>query len=276
MTRQEAPELETRTTQLPVELRAVGARRIGGYAAVFDDPSRDLGGFVEQIGKRAFAKGEGDGWPGAVCRFNHSDEMLLGTVQSGTLKLSTDNRGLNYVVSLPECRGDVVELVGRGDVAYSSFAFQAYQDDWGYQDGTALRTLLSVRLIDVSPVVTPAYGSTSAGLRSLARFVDAPIEDVMKRADRDELRAFFVRTGSPRIEARAKPTPQASGSISGREALIEILGKRWPDDSTKAPEPRSGLRALVDTWALRWPDEPHEPKSGAVALIETLGRRWTE
>jgi uncharacterized protein len=172
----EAPEKETRITALPVELRAAtdSSRRIGGLAAAFDAPSRDLGGFIEKIDRRAFNKSEGDGWPGAVCRFNHSDEMLLGTVQSGTLDLSIDNRGLNYVVALPECRSDVLELVSRRDIAYSSFAFQTYDDSWGYEDGTALRTLLSVRLIDVAPVVTPAYTSTSAGLRSLARFVDAP------------------------------------------------------------------------------------------------------
>jgi uncharacterized protein len=251
----EPPELESRITALPVEVRGVvgGSHRIGGLAAAFNSPSRDLGGFVEKVAEKAFAKSAGDGWPGAVCRFNHSDEMLLGTVQSGTLDLSIDNRGLNYVVALPECRQDVWELVQRHDIAYSSFAFQTYSDDWGYQDGTALRTLLSVRLIDVAPVVTPAYTSTSAGLRSLARFVDAPLADVAERAQRNELRAFFVRT--------------------------DATGRWWPPTAVTAraiaaatPTPHQRLAELMRHGPYGPP--PTTPKDGRVALTEIMGRRW--
>jgi HK97 family phage prohead protease len=271
MTRQEAPELETRVTGLPVELRAAagGSHRIGGLAAVFGVPSRDLGGFTEQLDSRVFNKSQGDNWPDVVARFNHEDTMLLGTTRSGTLSLRVDNRGLDYTVTLPEHRGDVLELVSRGDVANSSFAFQSYDDTWDFEDGTPLRTLLSARLIDVSPVVNPAYGSTSAGLRSLARHVDAPIADVIDLSNRHGLRKLFVRTDSGRspVETRTQPTlaerrlqllnmrypggRPPGGGKDARQALTELLGRRWPDHEIKAP--KSGRQALIETLGKRWP-----------------------
>jgi uncharacterized protein len=266
MKRPEPPELETRLTHLRVELRAAGgSRRIGGYAAVFGVPSRNLGGFTEQLDSRVFNKSAGDNWPDVMARFNHEDTMLLGTTRSGTLSLRVDNRGLDYTVTLPEHRGDVLELVARGDVTNSSFAFQSYDDDWDYRDGVALRTLKSARLIDVAPVVNPAYVDTTAGLRSLARFADAPLEDVVQRAERDELRAFFVRTGSPPVETRDKPTPQ--------QRLIELM-RHGPDGPppVSRPTPHERLIELMR----HGPDgpPPTTPKDGRMAYIETMGRRF--
>src|SRR4029079_18559514 len=102
-------EIERLTTRHAVELRGAGgaSRRIGGLAAVFGKDSQNLGGFVERVAPSFFNKSRGDGWPNVVCRWNHSDEHLLGSIRGGTLQLSIDSTGLNYDVDLPECRGDV-------------------------------------------------------------------------------------------------------------------------------------------------------------------------
>lgn len=153
-----------------VEARADGeARRIGGYAAKFNRRSQNLGGFVERIDPSFFAKSAADGWPGVMARWNHDDAYLLGTTAAGTLALDIDDVGLDYTVGLPSTRADVWELVERGDVRQSSFAFITIDDDWTLdENGFPLRTLLSGRLVDVAPVNTPAYLDTSTGLRSLA------------------------------------------------------------------------------------------------------------
>ncbi|MGO8937806.1 MAG: HK97 family phage prohead protease [Mycobacterium sp.] len=52
-----------------MDLRSAGSRRIGGYAAVFGVKSEPLGGFVEQVDRRAFNKSTADGWPGVLARF---------------------------------------------------------------------------------------------------------------------------------------------------------------------------------------------------------------
>src|ERR1700682_1817221 len=98
-----------------------------------------------------------------ICRVNHLDSALLGTVKAGTLRLDIDGRGLHYEVDLPNTSAgnDVAELVGRGDVTNSSFSFICSQDTWSVDaDGTPLRTLVSVRLVDCAPVTSPAYSST--------------------------------------------------------------------------------------------------------------------
>lgn len=190
-------DAERRFTSVRVEVRA-GAdtkQTIGGYAAKFMRMSQNLGGFVEQIDRGFFNKSRGDGWPGVVARYNHDDNLLLGTSGAATLRLGTDEVGLSYEVDLPAARSDVYELVQRGDVRQSSFAFIAFEDDWTTTDqGFPLRTLLSGRLLDVAPVNTPAYEDTSVGLRSLARKFDAPLEEVRKLAAENELVRFFKRT----------------------------------------------------------------------------------
>ena len=85
-----------------------------------------------------------------------------------------------------------------------------------------MRMLVTGRLIDVAPVTVPAYPDTTVGLRSLAKFVGAPIEDVKEKAAENELRAFFVRTDKTAAPKKKEPK-------SGPAALMEILAKR-PDD----------------------------------------------
>ncbi len=204
-------DAERRFTSVPVEIRAGSDKAtIGGYAAKFDRMSQNLGGFVERIAPGFFNKSRGDGWPGVMARYNHDDNMLLGTSGAGTLRLALDEIGLEYSIDLPAARSDVYELVQRGDVRQSSFAFIAFEDEWTTSDqGFPLRTLVSGRLMDVAPVNTPAYEDTSVGLRSLAAKFDAPLEEVRALAAQNELSKFFKRTDT-QDPKQAKRSAQAA------------------------------------------------------------------
>jgi len=101
--------------------------------------------------------------------------MLLGRTASGTLDLRDSEDGLDYEVRLPDATyaRDLAALAERGDVRNSSFAFRLMPggDEWGLTDqGSPLRTLLrgGGALVDVAPVVSPAYPDATSGLRSLA------------------------------------------------------------------------------------------------------------
>lgn len=214
-------ELERRYTSLAVELRAADDKaRIGGYAAVFNKQSRNLGGFVETIDPAAFNKSRGDGWPEVIARYNHDDNQLLGTIAGGTLWLAIDDTGLLYEVDPPKSRADILELVQRGDVRKSSFAFRTMDDDWALTDqGFPLRSLLSAQLVDVAPVNIPAYADTSAGLRSLALKFHVEIEEVRSMAAADELKKFFVRT-----DRDGKPVPKEK-TILGASARMKMLSR---------------------------------------------------
>lgn len=187
--------METRPLPGVVEFRASdrGIGKLTGYAAVFGKLSQNLGGFVEKVASGAFNKTLKDGAP-VFARFNHENNLLLGTTESGTLTLSADRTGLRYVVELPDTSAgrDVKALAERGDLRYSSFAFQTVEDAWDLTpDGFPLRTLKVVRLIDVAPVTDPAYRDTTTGMRSLAGHLHLKFEDVREAAAVGDLRPLF-------------------------------------------------------------------------------------
>jgi HK97 family phage prohead protease len=216
-------EIERRYVRCEAELRAEqGSRTIGGYASVFNKRSSNLGGFVEIVDSRAFNKSKGDGFPDVVARFNHQDQFLLGTTRSGTLKLSIDSDGLAYAVDVPQTRQDVYELVQRGDVTKSSFAFRTMQDDWSMtEDNFPQRTLMSVQLVDVAPVTIPAYPDSSAGLRSLAAAKEAEYEEVRALAQENELRKLFMRTD--KTSTVSKPDV---AKVTVEQARMELLARK--------------------------------------------------
>jgi HK97 family phage prohead protease len=209
----------------PVELRAgKDSRMIGGYALKFDRLSQNLGGYVERIAPSFANQSRSDGWPDVVCRYNHNDELLLGTTRSGTLKCSIDDVGLFYEVDVPQCRGDVLEMVARRDVAHSSFAFEVHEQEWGVSEQNfPQRTLISGRIIDVSPVSSPAYRDTSVAMRALAKHLDVPLEDVIQAHREKEIRKFFVRTDNVGEVVKARPP------ISAMAAKMALLAKRGDD-----------------------------------------------
>ena len=185
-------DTELRNMPGAVELRASdnGPGTLIGYASVFNRHSQNLGGFVERVDPDAFNKSLADKVP-VVARFNHKDDFLLGTTEAGTLVLRKDGTGLQYEVDLPDTSigRDVAVLARRGDLRYSSFAFQTIEDEWGYTDDEfPLRTLKAVKLADVAPVVSPAYRDTTTGLRSLATKLDVPFDRVAAAAAAGELR----------------------------------------------------------------------------------------
>jgi hypothetical protein len=217
-------ELERRFTVLRVELRTQDQqKRIGGYAIKWNEPSRNLGGFIERVDPAFTNKSRGDGWPNVMARYNHDNNFLLGTTAGGTLTLRVDATGLDYEIDPPSGRSDIVELVARGDVGSSSFAWdtRTTEDDWGMSEmGFPMRTLLSGQLVDVAPCNSglAAYPDATAGLRSLAVKMHAELEEVRTLAGENELRKLFVRTDGPEapkrltlVEARANLVRHQAG-----------------------------------------------------------------
>lgn len=225
-------DLERRFTPVPVQVRAEsGSRKIGGYAAMFDKLSRNLGGFVESVCPSAFNHTRANGWPDVIARYNHDDNMLLGTTGGNTLRLWTDETGLMYEVDPPQSRQDIVELIERGDVRKSSFAFRVdvNGDEWTLTDQDfPLRKLTSCQLVDVAPVNMPAYNDTSTGmrsvevaLRSLAEKMGAELPEVRKMAEENELKRFFVRTDN-----KGQPKAPKKRTLLGASAALELLARK--------------------------------------------------
>ena len=164
---------------------------IRGYAAVYNSDSEWMGGFYEQIATGAF-----DGVMDNDVRayFNHDENLLLGRVSSGTLRISTDKRGLFYEVDLPNTTyaNDLAELMKRGDVNQSSFAFLIEQDKWEQRDGVTYRIIEKVsRLLDVSPVSQPAYPDATSELK---RDLETETKEEAKAASVENTESEVVET----------------------------------------------------------------------------------
>lgn len=152
----------------------ISGRTVTGYAIVFNSPSEILvqGGrrFREIILPSAIDE---DILKSSDIRMllEHNPERLLARSNKGqgTLKYKITPRGVMYEFTAPNTSdGDyAVELLRRGDLTGSSFAFYAASDRW--EDKNEKRIITKIgRLYDFSIVSTPAYSETTSQVR--ARF----------------------------------------------------------------------------------------------------------
>jgi HK97 family phage prohead protease len=140
-----------------------------------------------------------------VASFNHDFSLLLGRQQSGTLRLREDAVGLSYEIDLPDTTigRDVATLLERRDLRGSSFAFVARKDEWTKAGGRSVRSVLDMRLVEVGPVVHPAYTTSSVGLGG-----GQPHLQLVGAGEREEP-VFYPRhaaeLGTPRPDERPAP-----------------------------------------------------------------------
>jgi HK97 family phage prohead protease len=164
---------EVPDAELTIETRANGTQVLTGYAAVYNRfslPLREGGSqFREIILPGAFDKilGRQRAKQDVVALLNHDSNMILGRTSSGTLELSSDDKGLRYTVTPPDTQvgRDTLELVRRRDLRGSSFAFAVdvgKGERWTSDEQGAVREIREVSLLaDVSVVLTPAYPASS-------------------------------------------------------------------------------------------------------------------
>ncbi len=213
---------ETRDFETQFEIREEGdGMTFVGYAAKFDQPSENLGGFVEYVERGAFSrslKSRND----VMLLWNHDAGQPLASTRSGTMKLTEDEIGLRVEAKLPQTTlgKDLAILLRDGIVGKMSFGFNVIKDAWN-SEGTE-RRLKSVRLFEVSAVVWPAYTSTEASVRGL--------DKVAQRAsvDADELADVMLR-----IEEGADLTPDQAELM---KSVVERLAPA-PEASTEEPQP---------------------------------------
>jgi HK97 family phage prohead protease len=194
---------------LEVKQSENGRTVIRGYAAVFESESQDLGGFYEIVERGAFDEVMKSN-PDVFGKYNH--ERVIGRTTSGTMRLMVDERGLRYEIDPPRSAADVVELIERGDVRGSSFAFRSSPKDESWQRDASGRMIRRIKkfsfLGDAGPVDTPAYLATETYVSKRA----------LEMAN-DE------RAASPVVEDTAEPVP-AGGAESVAEVPLEGEGEK--------------------------------------------------
>jgi HK97 family phage prohead protease len=164
-----------------LEVRAAsddGTGKAGGYAAVFNSDSHDLGGFIEVIEPGAFKRSLAQAQAGTLNIFAlwaHSDAQPLGSTGSGKLSLSEDERGLAFELDTKRFTPAQLDSLADGELRMS-FGFMVREQEWKeLEDGSILRTLKEVDLSEVSFVINPAYPDTSAAKRSLDKWQEGRV-----------------------------------------------------------------------------------------------------
>jgi HK97 family phage prohead protease len=183
------------------ELRAAGTAKnpkIEGYASVFGQVA-DIGSFKEVVQAGAFSRTLKSSTE-VVMLFNHDDSLLLGRRSAGNLSIEEDSIGLKFSCELANTSvaKDVYENLKAGNLRECSFGFcvdEPSGEQWTkLADGSMLRTLVSVKLFDVSVVSFPAYSGTSAVARNI---VPADLEQRMTRALGTDNAGGLIPSGGP-------------------------------------------------------------------------------
>lgn len=148
-------------------------RIIEGYAIVFNELSEDLGGFREMIMPEAVNE-ELINNSDIYYLYNHNNDSIplaRSNHGSGSLELTIDNKGLKYRFNC--LNTEFYELVKRGDLSKSSFAFSLPNDGSGEiweknSEYNYIRKITKIeQLFDCSAVLVPAYSATELYARNL-------------------------------------------------------------------------------------------------------------
>jgi HK97 family phage prohead protease len=189
-----------------------------GYAAVFNAWTniRDhLGTYEERIAPGAFKRSIGQRTP--VLQFDHGQHPLFGSLPLGGITaLREDKNGLFVRAKLSDnwLVEPVRDAIRDGGITGMSFRFRVV-DEWS-TDNTK-RTIKEVELLELGPVVFPAYDQTSVAVRSAIGALD------------DETRAELAR------ELVAALAPAETRDDSDEDSTSPVAGEPASDDGPDEP-----------------------------------------
>lgn len=159
---------------------------ISGYALLFNTLSKDLGGFKETIKANALDNVD---FSKVYMLFNHDYDKPLANVESKTLDLNVDDKGLAFTATLDSSVSyvsDVINQIQNGNIKSCSFGFDVDNSDDNADtftedhDGNVIRTINKIKdLFDVSLVTVPAYDETTVKVdkRSYNQFLNTKKEN---------------------------------------------------------------------------------------------------
>jgi len=136
--------------------------QIAGYSIIWDTPSTNLP-YTEIIHKGAL---DGVNLSDVLALYNHDFANVLGRVSAGTLKLNVDDRGLHYVMDIPDTTlgHDVYTNIKNGNLKGLSFRFTIANggEQWKQINGQPTRVISKIATMrEISVVSFPAYDDTS-------------------------------------------------------------------------------------------------------------------
>ncbi|WP_095347946.1 phage major capsid protein [Lentilactobacillus kefiri] len=153
-------------------------KQLEGYALMFNQPSKDLGGFIEEIDPQALQNTD---LSQVLFLNDHNFNQPIAKVGSG-LTLDVDDQGLHFVVDIDDSvsyEADLYNLIQKGVVNSMSFGFTLPDDGSGEQwsedptTGVVTRLITNIQaLYEISAVSLPAYNASSVATRGYDSFIN--------------------------------------------------------------------------------------------------------
>ena len=261
-----------------------------GYASVFNTESL-IGqlpwGFRETWAPGCFTKTLQESDVVALC--DHDMAKPLSRQSAGTLVLAQDDHGLAVDSDVPETTygQDLLINLENKNVAGMSVGFRVIKDAWEIlDDGSELRTIMEVQLIEVSTTAFPAFTDTEAGARAvdmrsvaLARTIrsmrstqmdgDEDLGTLAQAADAAVDEAMNLISGL-NIEDLDPDLQQALALVEAADAaldsLLVVLGVPDADEDTEDDPADGGNRSTEPAKATRTEENRNEPPSGGTRV----------
>lgn len=231
-------KIERRMMVSDLEVReGNGSVTFSGYASTYNQPY-SMGWYEETVHPAAFRRTLGRN-PDVRFLINH-DGLPLARTSSGTMRLSSDERGLKVEADLDPTDPDVARIVPkmkRGDLTQMSFGFRTIADEWSENNSKRSLRELDLNDGDVSIVTYPANGDTSAVIRSEegahAEALKSACADLEKRAASPADIAAVLQRALGYFAAIDSIVDDAQAEVA------DTLGVPNPDDQQDALEGKS-------------------------------------
>lgn len=245
---------ENLTRSVPFEIaRAEGTDglTLTGHGAVFNDWTEINsweGRFKERIAPGAFKKTIRENGHRVRLQFDHGTHPLIGSIPLGQIrKLKEDSVGLFVEARLSDnwLIQPVRDAIADDAIDGMSFRFGVEKDTWEKLD-TDLpeRTINEVRLLEVGPVVFPAYDKTDVGVRS--REIARQLLDADDDTRREVARAltFGIQDSDP-DEGPASTRDEAADGTSEQRAAPPDEAAPEEGTSDVSPDRARRMRQLA-------------------------------
>lgn len=210
-----------------------GTRQLSGYAVAFNQPSQPLP-FTEYISPHAFDNVD---FSQVRLLYAHDFNNILARVDSGTLSLKTDDKGLFFIADIPNTTlgNDVYTNVENGNIKGLSFSAQIDPnngDSWEQgAGGVVIHTINHfANLAEISLTPIPAYTETSV---QVAR----DYKEVLNNMNTDSSASAQSQAPASSSVASAKPSSASSADLAKQIAALtnkvnELLNSAQPAEST--------------------------------------------
>lgn len=241
-----------------------GTRQLSGYAVAFNQPSQPLP-FTEYISPHAFDNVD---FSQVRLLYAHDFNNILARVDSGTLSLKTDDKGLFFIADIPNTTlgNDVYTNVENGNIKGLSFNAQIDPnngDTWEQDAGGVVIYTINhfASLAEISLTPIPAYTETSV---QVAR----DYKEVLNNMNNDSSTAVQSQAPASSSASSAKPSSDSSADLAKQIATLtnkvnELLNSAQPANSTTKRDDNVEEADSDEVDRASAPANPGDPTSSA-------------